>query len=100
MIKRFYPFLMILILLLSGCAYFNTFYNAKRYYKKAYHETLRNRTNNLTSSEKTNYGKAIEKASKLLRLYPESNYVDDALLLMGKAYYFQREYHQALRKFN
>ena len=87
-----------LLFLMSQCAYFNTFYNAKRYYKLAYHETLRNRTDRLTASEKTNYGKAIEKANKLIRLYPQSKYVDDALLLSGKAFYFQKEYHQAIRK--
>ena len=99
MTRRLYS-IIIAVLILSSCAYFNTFYNAKRYYKKAYHETLRNRTERLTSSETTNYGKAIEKASKLIRLYPESKYVDDALLLTGKSYYFQKEYHQALRQFD
>ena len=92
-------FLSLFLLITSHCAYFNTFYNAKRYYAKAFHATLMNRTQKVNSTEKTNYQKAIEKASKLVRMYPNSKYVDDALLLMGKSYYHQQEYHQAIRKF-
>ena len=87
------------LLIVSSCAYFNTFYNAKRYYRKAIYETRRNRTGKVSGAEKTNYGKAIEKSYKLIEFYPKSKYVDDALLMLGKSYYYQQDYLQANRKF-
>ncbi len=90
--------LVISMLCLTGCAYFNTFYNAKQYYRKAYHATRKNMTDKVSGPEKTNYQKAIEKASKLIELYPNSKYVDDALLMMGKCYYYIEEYLNARRR--
>ncbi len=87
------------ILLLNGCAYFNTFYNAKKYYKLGYIETQKNMTGKVSGSERTNYQKTIEKCAKILEFYPESKYVDDALLLMGKSYFHMGEYVKATRKF-
>lgn len=90
--------LLFAILLTVSCAYFNTFYNAKRYYKRAYHETKKNRSGKPMPAERTNYNKAIEKASKLVDFYSKSKYVDDALLLLGKCYYHQQDYLMARRK--
>lgn len=86
------------ILLTFSCAYFNTFYNARRYYKRAYHETKKNRSGKPTAAERTNYNKAIEKASRLVDFYSKSKYVDDALLMLGKCYYYQQDYLMARRK--
>ena len=98
--KRSYLlFIGLLVLSIFGCAYFNTYYNAKRYYNKAYHETVRNRTGKPSSKEKTNYEKAIEKSLKLIQYYPKSKYVDDALFILGKSYFYTQEYHKARRKF-
>ena len=100
MMKRVIAYVTVfLVAWLAGCAYFNTFYNAKRYYRRAYAETQKNRTAQLTSAEKQNYEKAVQKASKILEFYPKSKYVDDALLLLGKCFYHQREYLRAERKF-
>ena len=90
---------LVLIGLVAGCAYFNTFYNAKLYYRKAYHETKKNRMRDPTNTEKTNYQNAIQKALKLIEMYPSSKYVDDALLILGKSYYYRGEYWQANRRF-
>jgi TonB family protein len=84
----------------TGCAYFNTFYNAKQAFRKAAQETRKNRTGKPTSVENTNYQKAIEKAAKILDMYPRSRYVDDALFMMGQSYYHIQEYLQARRKFS
>ncbi|MDQ7817458.1 MAG: tetratricopeptide repeat protein [Melioribacteraceae bacterium] len=43
--------------------------------------------------------KVIEKCSKILQFYKESSYVDDALFMTGKAFYYQQEYASAQRKF-
>lgn len=88
------------VLIVGNCAYYNIFFNAKRYYSKGYEATQKNRTDNLTSAETTNYKKAVEKSAKLIQEYPDSKWVDDAIMLMGKSYYYQKSYLQAERKFH
>ena len=95
--KKAAPFLISLIFV--GCAYFNTFYNAKQFYKKAYHETKKNLTGKPTSNENKYYQEAIDRSLTLIVKYPKSKYIDDALLLAGKSYYYRQEYFQAKRKF-
>lgn len=43
--------------------------------------------------------KVIEKASKILQFHDETAFVDDALLMLGKSFYYQRNYQKAQRKF-
>lgn len=106
-------------ILISGCAYFNTFYNAKRKFSEAENDN-RNRPTpaqsqspaqpqspgspprggiqrDVRSPEK--YRKVIETCSKLLEFYPKSRWVDDALYLMGVSYYRLGELDRADRKF-
>ena len=82
------------ILLVSGCAYFNTFYNAQNYYREAKkgvtHDTLK------VDSEF--FEKAIEKATVVIVKYPTCRWVDDALFMMGAAYYYKGDYNRALEK--
>ncbi|MFH1335833.1 MAG: tetratricopeptide repeat protein, partial [Candidatus Zixiibacteriota bacterium] len=90
---------MLMALLLSGCAYYNTFYNAKRSFKEG-----EKAQKNATAAARQNMGKtqyedAIKKASKVLTFYPKSKWADDALFLMGKAYFNMGEYVKAKRKF-
>ena len=89
-------------LLLQSCGgYYNTFYNTKKVYKEALEEQKRRPVNDNRpgSGEIQKYDKAIEKASKLLQLYPKSRYVDDALLLIGECFFHKQEYLKAQRKF-
>ncbi len=102
-----------IILMVTSCAYYNTFYNAEQFYKKAEQErekriedAKKNKNTRQTrnpeeasGTELQNYDKAIEKASKVLELYPKSKYVDDALVLLGKCFYYKKEYQKAIRKF-
>jgi len=83
-------------LLLQGCVYYNTFYNAKRYFREGIKE---NENNDTGRPKTTNYQKAIDSAARVLEYYPKSKYVDDALLIMGKAYYEIHTYPKARRKF-
>jgi len=85
--------------LLAGCAYFNTFYNARVYYNKGYEVVKKDKEGKADSNAKANFQKSIEKSFNLVRDYPKSKYVDDALLLMGKSYYYREEYARAERKF-
>lgn len=86
-------------LILSNCAYYNTFYNAEKAFKAAERERKNRKGSTPTSQETTSYNQAIEKASKVLELYSTSKYVDDALLMVGKCSYHQGQYAKAERKF-
>src|SRR4029453_9785888 len=77
------------LLLGSGCAYFNVLYNARAKYDEAQAQELQAL---LTDPERTKIGpqedrlyqEAFEKAAKVVKFYPQSKWVDDALLLMGQ----------------
>lgn len=43
--------------------------------------------------------RVIEKCSRILQFHKESSYVDDALFITGKSFYYQQEYASAQRKF-
>ncbi len=72
-----------LILTFSGCAYFNIYYNAEKYYKDAVSTKEKNTRDRSYISKADS---TISKASKLIQYYPKSDLVDNALLLMAKAY--------------
>lgn len=96
--NRFFRITAILFLLSlgGGCAYFNTFYNTKHYYDLAEKDRLESTTGKLRVD---NYNKSIESGSRLIEYYPESEYIDDALFIMGQDYYWIGDYHKARRKF-
>jgi len=84
-----------------NCAYFNTFYNARRDFQEAERrrETESPGARGSDASYRELYDRAIKGASKVLAFYPESRWVDDSLLLLGKAFYRKGEYGKAERKF-
>lgn len=47
----------------------------------------------------TNLNKVVEKCSRILQFGSESDYVDDALLIIGKSFYYQKNYLKGIRKF-
>lgn len=93
--------------LLNGCAFFNTYFNARKAYNNGM-QSLRKaqsaRAQNINPAEtadtpfllepssvpedaKQFFATAIEKANKVIVLHPESRWVGPAILLLGKAYY-------------
>ncbi|MDZ7374774.1 MAG: tetratricopeptide repeat protein [candidate division KSB1 bacterium] len=98
-VTRLLACLSLTLLLTSACAYYNTFYNAKQFYKKGEDQRLKRRAEKPTQAEIEAYRKAAEKAGKVIQNYPKSRYVDDAILLMGKAFYWQEQIGSAQRKF-
>jgi tetratricopeptide (TPR) repeat protein len=92
-IQRPIPVLLSVIVFFS-CAYFNTVYNAKNYYrqgmKSVRHDTL------MIDSE--NFDKAIEKATAIIVKYPDTRWIDDALFIMGASYYYKGDYSRSLEK--
>ncbi len=96
--KKTFPILVIIGVVsiwLSSCAYFNTYYNAKYYFKEGQKE---NENNNTGRPQTANYQKSINSAARVIEYYPDSKYVDDAIIMMGKAYYEIRSYPKAKRK--
>jgi tetratricopeptide (TPR) repeat protein len=72
------------VTLLSSCAYYNTFYLARKYYFKATdgrpYEVDREGT-----TQRPNYNKSADYSKKLLGVYPKSKWVDDAWLLWARS---------------
>ena len=98
--RRTIGLLALAALLFFGCAYFNTFYNAKKQFREAEKAYQDNPPElEISSGQRDLYEQAIKKASKILVFYPNSKYVDDALFLMGKAYFRMEEYGKSRRKF-
>ncbi len=93
--KIYFLFLSI-FLFLKGCAYFNTFYNAKVYYQDAEKIRIQKEGESIPISAIDKYGKVIEKCKKVLKDHPDSKYVSNAHLLMAKARFFRGDYTLAL----
>lgn len=110
------------MLVLAGCgsslknswsnftAYYNTFYNAKQDFAEGINlvekqpvqlnpDTLiqAHPTPVLTGEE--HFERAVDNAAQVLRRFSNSKWTDDALLLMGKSYYYLQEYFLARQKF-
>lgn len=85
---------------LASCAYFNTFYNAEKYFQEAEKEIRRSGDETkLNKKTMDALDKAIEKSSAVLKKYPDSRFRDDALLLRGKALFYRGDYSKALESF-
>ncbi len=82
---------------LGGCAYFNTFSNAKRSFRDAEDLEL-NPEGKVTPAARKKYDECIEKCRKLQELYPESKWVDDAIFLMSRSYFAKSEFSRSLRR--
>ena len=78
-----------------SCAYYNTFYNAKKHYKMGREESNKNISTLISNSEIKNYNLTVEKCESVLVKFPNSRYVDDALLLMSKAQYYLGDYQKS-----
>jgi len=93
-------------------SYFNAYYNAKRNFDEAEEMILaaeraaRGKTPPgqspapPTGQVREKLNAVIDKCSSILSFYPKSDLVDDALLLIGKSYFYLQEYLKAERKFS
>ena len=98
---------------LNFSTFFNVYYTAKDNYELALNEY---RTNtiasynrrldslninaNLSAEGKEQLNEVIEGASKVIQYRKSSRFIDDAVLLIGKSYYYLNDFLQAERKFN
>ena len=105
--------ILFLLLFLSGCSvwdnfttYFNLYYNTATLFEDAESEILSQKrdlfSNDplvISGTAKTSLIKVIEKSSKLLQFNATSSYVDEALIMLGKSFYYQGNYQKSKRKF-
>jgi len=68
----------------GSCAYYNTFYLARKYYDRAT-EGRPYEVGRTTATQVQNYTKAIDYSRKVLATYPKSKWVDDAYLMWAKS---------------
>lgn len=101
------------VFMFGGCGvwadfttYFNLYHNAKTIYVDAEDMIIKERKDLFAISEaaiptgaNASLPKVIEKLSKLLQFHNQSSFVDDALFMIGKAFFYQRSYIKASRKF-
>ncbi|MFP8487758.1 tetratricopeptide repeat protein [Gracilimonas sp. Q87] len=113
----------LMVVLFAGCstslrsnwknfnAYYNTFYNAKKSYKagleknvsqpRDYNPLIPIRIHEQpVNAGYQEFERAIQKSADILRKHRESKWVDDALFLIGRSYYYQQEFYSADQKFD
>lgn len=106
--------LFVFLIFLTGCGmwedfttYFNLYYNTKNIFNKAEQSIKQQNQGLFVSDEKYEVpseakqllNNVIGKCSEILQYSPTSAYVDDALLMLGKSFYYLRNYEKAQRKF-
>lgn len=119
---RFTVFLLVSTAVFAGCrttlksnwanfnAYYNTFYNAKKSYSLGVEKNLGqareyNPLNPIRiypeplNAGTQEFDSAIEKSADILRKHEDTKWVDDALFLIGRSYYFKKDYFSADQKF-
>lgn len=112
----------LLTLLVAGCgtpleqpwknfnAYFNTYYNTKEYYEDGLDQNQRQIPEvnpevpisvflPPTSAGLDDFSMAVETGATILREHPDSKYVEPAIFIIGKSYFYRRENFAALEKF-
>lgn len=93
-------------------SYFNAYYNASKLFHEAEEEILarslaqqdflqgeRSARSTIPPSARQKLNLVVDKCSNILSFHPQSALVDDALMLIGKSYYYMGEYAKAERKF-
>ncbi len=88
---------MVLLGLLSGCVYYNTFFHAKKSFNEAEKTRRKSRLKGGRIKEDL-YQIAIDKSLKVIENYPNSKYYDDALYVLGVSYYYVKKYSASERR--
>ncbi len=103
----------LLLLFFTACSawenfitYFNTFYNAQRAFNEGLEIIQKSKPDKFVFKQKripssTNkpFKEVIKNLSDILQHHPNSKYVDESLLILGKVFYYQQKFPKAERKF-
>lgn len=110
------------VLLAAGCsgslkssftnfrAHYNGFYNARKSFEAGLNQVARQKIQldvaspiqvhpSPTGAGSENFKAAIDKTARVLRKFPDSKWTDDALFLMGRSYFYDRQFYLAEQKF-
>lgn len=86
--------------------YFNLYYNTVKLFEEAEKSILNNQPDlfamydqPINGGDNQKLQNVIEKCSKILQFNSETKYVDDALLMLGKSFYYQQNFLKATREF-
>lgn len=82
--------LFLFLLLTPSCVYFNTFYNAQKYFESAQNQPLRD-TGRPSPRAIQDYDKVIERCTYILAEHSNSRWADDALILLARSMYYKRQ---------
>jgi len=87
---------------LAGCAYFNTFYSARKNFQLAELQAFDPNDPDAPAPAGaiSLYDKSIQGATKLVVQFPSSKWVDDAMLLIGRSLLAKGDYQGAQLKFD
>ena len=92
--------LALLVSIVFGCAYYNTFFNAEVYFAEAQEMALRE-NGKAAPAAVQKYNKVIKKCGVIITDFSKSDYVDDAVMLLGRSLFYKgTSYSQATEKFN
>lgn len=87
-----------LVILTAGCAYFNTFYLAKKHYREGQKAQERSILESVSPEAATRYDMTIRQCQKVLADYPKSKWADDASFLLSAATYGKGDHLVAIRR--
>jgi TolA-binding protein len=80
----------------SGCVYYNTFYHARQAFSEAERLRLARAPDSKPGpAELELLERAAEKSARVYDLHPESDWADDALLLLGTSLHYQNKQESA-----
>ncbi len=92
--------IIVVVLLLSGCVYYNTFYNARKNFELAQERPLNSHGRPSAQAIKE-YNAVVKKCGKIITNYKNSKWTDDAAFLMARALFYKKTNpHKALKQFN
>jgi len=95
---KIFLFVVLILTLISGCVYYNTFYNAKNYFNQAKEKSLKD--NGRPSPQAISlYNKSMKKCGIILTDYKDSKYCDDALFLLSECLYNKQNYMLSKEQF-
>ncbi len=96
-LRRFTP-VTFLVLIIGGCAYYNTMFNALEKYDSALTRLNESTSSDIPQEVRKDFEITIDKCWKLINIYgDDSNYADDALLLIAKSNFHLKEYTKSER---
>ena len=90
--------LVLLVAFVAGCAYYNTFYLAKRYYRDGQRAEEGSLSDAVAPDAAAKYEAVIRQCNKILVDYPKSKWVDDATYLMGAAMYGKHDFSGSIKR--